>query len=153
MSLSDPSLSPKRSGKFIQTPAVKCCVCASAVFKVEEVEALGKSWHKLCFTCGGATGGDQGCARVLAVDTYDVYNKEPYCKACFNRNSTRYSIRMQESVDVTPPPAPDPQTPPRTDTLLPVRADRVLTPAKILPVEAPKYPVNLTGSVPPRPSN
>ena len=73
--------SPERFRTQIDT--VKCTVCAKSVYKVEEIVALGSTWHKSCFTCGGS--GDQGCKRVLTQDGFEHHSGSPYCTACFNR--------------------------------------------------------------------
>ena len=39
-----------------------------------QVIAIDRSWHKLCFKCGGAN--TDGCNRTLTLDAYSEHNKE-----------------------------------------------------------------------------
>ena len=70
---------------FESTP--KCTACSKSVYKMEEVIAVGRVWHKTCFTCGGSCTltHKQGCKRVLARDGYLDHENEPYCNACYSR--------------------------------------------------------------------
>ena len=83
---SDP---PKKKG-FVAPVAPKCWICNKSVYKMEEVIAISKTWHKTCFTCGGKHNveGDPkaGCKKGLTLDTYLEHDKEPYCQACHRRN-------------------------------------------------------------------
>jgi hypothetical protein len=61
----------------------KCHTCQRTVYAMEELRALGKLWHKECFTCGGTD--DLGCGRTLQIDNFEACDNMPYCKACFNK--------------------------------------------------------------------
>ncbi|TRY73405.1 hypothetical protein TCAL_16916 [Tigriopus californicus] len=37
--------------EFIKMPGI-CPRCSKNVYFAEEKQAIGKSWHKLCFVCG-----------------------------------------------------------------------------------------------------
>ena len=80
---------PKKKG-FVAPVAPKCWICNKSVYKMEEVIAIGKTWHKSCFLCGGKHNveGDPkvGCKKGLTLDTYLEHDKEPYCQACHRRN-------------------------------------------------------------------
>lgn len=80
---------PKKKG-FVAPVAPKCWICNKSVYKMEEVIAISKTWHKTCFTCGGKHNveGDPkaGCKKGLTLDTYLEHDKEPYCQACHRRN-------------------------------------------------------------------
>lgn len=73
---------PKPTLKF-GTTAPKCYLCDKSVFKAEEQIAVGQTWHKTCFTCGGKN--SDGCKRVLKLDGYLDHDKEPYCNACYSK--------------------------------------------------------------------
>eukprot|EP00808_Paulinella_micropora_P031835 g15278.t1 len=50
------------------------------VYKVEEVVALSRSWHELCFKC-------KSCGTKLAVGGFHENNKiDIYCHACYKKN-------------------------------------------------------------------
>jgi hypothetical protein len=50
---------------------------------MEEMLAIGKLWHKNCFTCGGVN--SDGCKKTLSRDGYVDHDQEPYCNACYSR--------------------------------------------------------------------
>ena len=54
--------------KFAAAP--KCPVCDKSVYKVEEIVALSRTWHKLCFKCGALSPENNGCAKTLTLDGY-----------------------------------------------------------------------------------
>ena len=88
-SFTSSSEAPKKRG-FVAPVAPKCWICDKSVYKMEEVIAISKTWHKTCFTCGGkhnAEGDSKaGCKKGLTLDTYLEHDKEPYCQACHRRN-------------------------------------------------------------------
>lgn len=61
----------------------KCVICSKSVFKMEELSALGCTWHKSCFTCGGAS--DLGCKKVLNPNNFEKSNGHPLCSTCFGK--------------------------------------------------------------------
>ena len=63
--------------------APSCCQCAKPVYKMEEVIALGKVWHKTCFTCG--KGFTDGCNKTLRLDNYLDHDNAPYCTSCHTK--------------------------------------------------------------------
>ena len=77
----------KLSGKG-NTNAPRCAKCEKIVYKMEEIVALGSTWHKSCFSCGATSDPMDGCNRILSLATYMDNKKKPYCKACFDRNFT-----------------------------------------------------------------
>jgi len=81
----------------INTQPTKCVACAKSVFKMEEIIAMGHSWHGTCFTCGGTN--DDGCKRKLARDNYLEKNGQPYCKACFEKNKAKKAEEFKEEVE------------------------------------------------------
>lgn len=89
---------------FESTP--KCTVCSKSVYKMEEVIAVGRIWHKTCFTCGGSCtlAHKQGCKRVLARDGYLDHENEPYCNACYSRlfKPKGYGIGISLELDYGP---------------------------------------------------
>lgn len=108
---------------FESTP--KCTICSKSVYKMEEVIAVGRIWHKTCFTCGGSStlAHKQGCKRVLARDGYLDHENEPYCNACYSRlfKPKGYGIGTSLELDYGPgrradaaaaPVTPENKTPP-----------------------------------------
>jgi len=82
----EPSPKPmvKNSGVVPIIPATpKCAQCSKTVYKVEELLAISKLWHKSCFTCGGTA--SDGCGRVLTLDKYLDHDNQPYCNACYSK--------------------------------------------------------------------
>jgi hypothetical protein len=86
----------------------KCVVCAKTVYKVEEVKALNKIYHKSCFRCGQGTqaiGKDSGaCNKVLSImESYLEHESTPYCKNChvklFASVGTRTGAKYVSAVD------------------------------------------------------
>lgn len=86
----------------------KCVVCATTVYKVEEVKALNKIYHKSCFRCGQGTqaiGKDSGaCNKVLSImESYLEHEGTPYCKNChvklFASVGTRAGTKYVSAVD------------------------------------------------------
>jgi hypothetical protein len=63
--------------------AAKCCRCTKAVYKMEEVVAIGEVWHDKCFTCGGKN--EDGCSKMLKLDGYVDHGGQPYCNACYSK--------------------------------------------------------------------
>jgi len=51
----------------------KCAKCDKAVYPMEMIRALDKSWHKLCFRC-------KQCNGILGAKGFAAINGEPYCK-------------------------------------------------------------------------
>uniref|UniRef100_A0A7S4QVK3 Cysteine-rich protein 1 n=1 Tax=Alexandrium monilatum TaxID=311494 RepID=A0A7S4QVK3_9DINO len=60
--------------RFQAPSAPKCPACGKSVYAAEEVKALGRSWHSLCFCC-------RACARSLRGGRYKEHDGWPYCEA------------------------------------------------------------------------
>lgn len=97
--------------KEIKEPRVKnvgslqgeqCPSCSKTVYKMEALLAIGQSWHKPCFTCGGPGNVDNlGCKRSLPQDNFQQHNMLPYCQACFMKNfSNAYKTRADRTLPV-----------------------------------------------------
>jgi hypothetical protein len=79
----------------------KCPSCSKTVYKMEALLAIGQSWHKPCFTCGGPGNVDNlGCKRSLPQDNFQQHNMLPYCQACFMKN---FSSTFKSRADRTLP--------------------------------------------------
>jgi predicted nucleic-acid-binding Zn-ribbon protein len=61
-----------------------CPKCSKTVFKAEEIVLAGFSWHKACFTCGGASEVD-GCKKTLNQTDFHPHRKTPFCKGCIGK--------------------------------------------------------------------
>jgi len=61
----------------------RCVICTKSVYKMEEIQAVNKIWHKSCFTCGGTV--KNGCGRVLNLNNYLDHDNQPYCNACYSK--------------------------------------------------------------------
>jgi hypothetical protein len=48
-----PVPTPKAAAALGGTGAPKCTACAKSVYKMEELLAIGRTWHAACFVCGG----------------------------------------------------------------------------------------------------
>jgi len=62
--------------------APSCAVCSKVVYKMEEVLAVDKCWHKSCFRCGASSSPGGGCNQLLTKDKYESNKGVPYCKQC-----------------------------------------------------------------------
>ncbi|KAH3766395.1 hypothetical protein Pelo_1716 [Pelomyxa schiedti] len=103
-SLSPTSTSPKLaspcSTPHILTPRTHSCAkCGGLVTVLDKIQALGRAWHRTCFTC--TTCGEKldletlGTPRNL-VET-DQLKLEPLCKECYSQGG---SIRLKLGVGV-----------------------------------------------------
>jgi NAD-dependent SIR2 family protein deacetylase len=70
---------------FSSPSAPKCTSCAKSVFQMEQVIAVGRTWHNACFTCGGTSARKDGCGKVLKRDGYVDHDNQPYCQACYSK--------------------------------------------------------------------
>lgn len=56
-----------------------CPRCSQNVYFAEEVKGLGKSWHKLCFTC-------QSCRKMLSSGAISEHDNQVFCNTCYRKN-------------------------------------------------------------------
>jgi cysteine/glycine-rich protein len=56
-----------------------CPRCSKNVYFAEERQAVGKSWHKLCFTCSA-------CRKMLDSGRVTEHNDEMFCSSCYRKN-------------------------------------------------------------------
>merc|ERR1712218_175370 len=56
-----------------------CPRCSKQVYFAEEKKSLGKSWHKMCFSCSQ-------CKKMLEAGSEREHDNEVYCKTCHGRN-------------------------------------------------------------------
>lgn len=61
----------------------KCPTCEKNVYKMEEIVAMSRTWHKSCFVCGTNRG--DGCGKTLPRDGYLEHENAPYCLTCHGR--------------------------------------------------------------------
>jgi len=83
---------------FTMPAAPQCPVCNKGVYKMEEIVALGSTWHKLCFRCAALapedpSGSETRCGKKLDLTNYaerkpaeEGGHPIPYCKSCYNKN-------------------------------------------------------------------
>ena len=88
--------------KFATAP--KCFVCDKAVYQMEEIKALERVWHKLCFRCGyGAPEDSTGCNKKLELGGGYSERKIgdepsiPYCNSCYNKHFGPQGTRVLSS--------------------------------------------------------
>jgi len=53
--------------------------CSKNVYFAEEKQALGKSWHKLCFVCGN-------CRKLLDSGSITEHGGDMFCNSCYRKN-------------------------------------------------------------------
>ncbi|VDP07169.1 unnamed protein product [Soboliphyme baturini] len=58
----------------------KCPRCLQPVYFAEEVIAIGKHWHRRCFSCANPE-----CRKTLDSLTCSDHNDEAYCKFCYKK--------------------------------------------------------------------
>lgn len=63
---------------FKFTPAPKCSACDKSVYAAEELVALERKWHKMCFKCSG-------CDKRLSSGQEVEHDNKPYCKNCYGK--------------------------------------------------------------------
>ena len=73
-------------GKSALGNKLSCPKCTKTVYKAEEIQLAGFSWHKSCFTCGGASETD-GCKRTLNAQDFHPHRGNPFCKGCIGKQS------------------------------------------------------------------
>merc|ERR1712088_1262070 len=56
-----------------------CPRCSKNVYFAEEKQALGKSWHKLCFVCGN-------CRKLLDSGNITEHGGDMFCSSCYRKN-------------------------------------------------------------------
>jgi len=56
-----------------------CPRCTKNVYFAEEKQALGKSWHKLCFVCAN-------CRKMLDSGRVTEHDGEMFCGSCYRKN-------------------------------------------------------------------
>jgi len=56
-----------------------CPRCSKNVYFAEEKQALGKSWHKLCFVCAN-------CKKLLDSGSISEHDGEMFCNSCYRKN-------------------------------------------------------------------
>lgn len=56
-----------------------CPRCSKNVYFAEEKQALGKSWHKLCFVCAN-------CRKLLDSGKITEHDGEMFCGSCYSKN-------------------------------------------------------------------
>ena len=105
-------IAPSRSSSVAGNPLLggrlACPKCTKTVYKAEEIQLAGFSWHKLCFTCGGASETD-GCKKTLNAQDFHPHRGIPFCKGCIGkqpivdkrRNDSFISRTDTESSDTT----------------------------------------------------
>ncbi|KAL6055164.1 Cysteine and glycine-rich protein 1 [Balamuthia mandrillaris] len=56
-----------------------CAKCGKAVYAMEQVSAVGKTWHKSCLKCGK-------CGRVLRDGNWEDHAGSVYCTPCHEKH-------------------------------------------------------------------
>uniref|UniRef100_K1R5L1 Muscle LIM protein Mlp84B n=1 Tax=Magallana gigas TaxID=29159 RepID=K1R5L1_MAGGI len=69
---------PRRPSFDNRKMAERCPRCSNMVYFAEEIKALGKKWHKLCFKCGN-------CNKLLDSTTCTEHDGDAFCKSCYGK--------------------------------------------------------------------
>lgn len=69
-----------------------CPRCNKAVYFAEQVNAIGKKWHKACLTCSA-------CNKRLDSYSLQEHDEEPYCRACYRK---QFSVQDLRSANLSP---------------------------------------------------
>lgn len=83
--------------------APKCFVCDKAVYQMEQIKTLDRTWHKLCFRCGVNGEEGTGCNKKLELGGGYSERKNgdsptiPYCNSCYNKNFGPQGTRVLSS--------------------------------------------------------
>lgn len=72
----NPSLAPRNPPN--PNDPNSCPRCGKKVYFAEEVKALGKKFHKLCFKCGN-------CNKMLEPGRCSTHDNDLYCNNCYGR--------------------------------------------------------------------
>ncbi|XP_040563906.1 cysteine and glycine-rich protein 1 [Lepeophtheirus salmonis] len=56
-----------------------CPRCSKNVYFAEEKQAVGKSWHKLCFVCAK-------CKKLLDSGSITEHDGDMFCNSCYRKN-------------------------------------------------------------------
>ena len=70
-SVASPPVVEKKSSGQVRLPinaGPKCPVCQKTVYKMEELNAVGRIWHTNCFTCGGGKADTEGIIYHLKLE-------------------------------------------------------------------------------------
>ena len=84
--MSDRPISVSVGSKANLANRLACPKCTKTVYKAEEIQLAGFSWHKSCFTCGGASETD-GCKRTLNAQDFHPHRGNPFCKGCIGKQT------------------------------------------------------------------
>ena len=69
--MASPPVVEKKSSGQVRLPinaGPKCPVCQKTVYKMEELNAVGRIWHTNCFTCGGGKADTEGIIYHLKLE-------------------------------------------------------------------------------------
>jgi len=58
-----------------------CPRCTKSVYAAEEIIALSRSWHKLCFKCSA-----DDCNKLLQPGSVQEHDEKLFCKTCYGKN-------------------------------------------------------------------
>ena len=67
-------------------------VCPSSP---EELNAIGKIWHKSCFVCGGTNLHGKGCGKTLTLLNYVEHEYQPFCQKCHSNIWTNENEKLK----------------------------------------------------------
>jgi cysteine and glycine-rich protein len=96
--VADRPMSVSVGGKSVLGSRLFCPKCTKTVFKAEEIQLAGYSWHKSCFTCGGASETD-GCKRTLNAQDFHPHRGNPFCKGCIGKQTLVKKMESSMRID------------------------------------------------------